>query len=143
MEDWTAGDYAGLFAGIVAMLAALGKGIAWLLNWHGERSERRSARLAEWEASLDRREKEQRESLEHRFASLEHNYNRLRSDVTALRGSLLEVTMELHALDPGSAAIAKAASVLAAAYPTIEDIPPEMRELVDRLDEGVVPGVVK
>src|SRR5690348_16553192 len=108
MNDWTAGDYGGAFAGVVALLAALGKGIAWLLNWQGAREQRRSQRLAEWEASLVRREKEYREDLEHKFAAIEGEVAELDKQKNALGVALYDVTLALREKDPRHPALTRA-----------------------------------
>ena len=102
MEHWTAGDYGGAFAGVVAALAALGKGLAWLLNWQGAREDRRAQRNAEWEASLTRREKEGREQLEAKFAAIEGRVAQLETQNEALAVSLTDVTDELRRIEPAS-----------------------------------------
>lgn len=136
MNEFSPGEVGGVLAGIIAVGAALGKGIAWILNWHGERSERKAARLLAWEKSLDRREREQRDQLEHRFAALEESHALLQSDLALVRGSLLEVTLELRVLDPGSAALERATRLLSQAFAPMDDIPEELDELVRKLDDG-------
>lgn len=141
MEDWTAGDYGGAFAGVVAALAALGKGIAWLLNWQGAREDRRAAKLQAWEDSLTRREKEQREELERRFeqrdaavADRDKAIDELRHQVGALGASLFDVTAALRTENPTSPALARAAASLRTAFPAEVDVPIGLAELIATLD---------
>lgn len=134
MDDWTAGDYGGAFAGAVAVLAALGKGLAWLLNWNGAREQRRAQRLADWEASLNKREQKYTAELESQFAEIKEEVAALRSQNAALGVSLLDVTAALRAKDPRNPALARAAAVLRLAFPLEQTLPPGMSELLGRLD---------
>ena len=54
-----AGEAGGIIAGAVAVLYALGKGTAWLLNWKDARAQSRAAKLQLWHDELAKREKEQ------------------------------------------------------------------------------------
>lgn len=129
MDDWgsTAAQAGGAFALVLGGVAAIGKALAWLLNWQGERSDAKSAKLQAWEDSLDRREKDQRTRLEARFARLE-------GLVIVLRDSLLDVTVELRLHDPQSAALAKATEVLRGAFPPEFALPADMMNLTRKLD---------
>jgi hypothetical protein len=136
MNDWgnAAVQAGGAFGVVVMVLAALGKGLAWLLNWHGERSDGRAAELKAWERSLVAREKEYRQTIEHQLGELKTEVKLLRGNVGALGVSLLEVTIELRVLDPASAALTKAAAVLRRAFPPDAALPEDMVELAGRLD---------
>jgi hypothetical protein len=141
MEHWTAGDYGGAFAGAVAGLAAIGKSLAWLLNWQGARENRRSQRLAEWETSLNKREREYRLELEGKFDAIECEVRTLRGRSTALAVTMIDVTADLRAVRPESPALARAAATLRIAFPIEDGIPPEMAALLAQLNEkGVAHG---
>lgn len=134
MDNLSAGEAGGLFAGAVAALMAIGKGLAWLLNWQGERSDRRSKRLDAWEDSLRNREKEYREGIEAELADLRGEMMRLRSQQGALSFSLLEVAIAHRNKDPESPALARAAAALKQAFPPEFGFPPEIAELIQALE---------
>lgn len=136
ITDWSpAAQAGGAFAAVLGLLAALGKALAWLLNWHGERTDRKSSRLSEWEANLVRREKEYRETLEANLAALQTQVLSLRVDISALGHSLIEVTVELRDLDPDSAALQRATDVLRAAFPPAFDVPHDMKAAARKMDD--------
>lgn len=117
----------GVFAGIVAALFALGKGLAWLLNWKDARDKSEAARLKAWQASLDRREKEQRAEAESRMAAFEDK-------LSAVSLVSFEMLGELQRLDPASPVLAHAREVLRAVFPVDPEPPEWLRSLVRRLD---------
>ena len=121
------GEAGGVIAGAIAILAALGKGMAWLLNWQGARADARAARLKVWEESLDRREREHREKTEGRLKAME-------SKVSAVSAALFEAIGELQRLDPASPVLAKARQVLQAEFPVDPELSDEMKALLRRLD---------
>lgn len=125
----SAGEVGGVFAGIVAGLAAIGKGIAWMLNWKDARENSRAARLHAWEQSLDRREKEHREETEARLGAVE-------SKLSAVSMALFEAIGELQRLDPFSPILASARLVLQQAYPVDPDMPAEIKALIRRVDRA-------
>lgn len=112
MDNLTAGEVGGVFAGAVAALAALGKGLAWLLDWNDARTSGREARLEAWERSLVDREKAYREEIEGQLATTRAELARVEADFTTLRAVLAEVTAELHRHVPDSPALARAARAL-------------------------------
>lgn len=137
VDDWPfAAQAGGAFAAVLAALGTLGAGLAWLLNFHSERSDGKSARLQAWESSLVAREKGYREGLEADFGELKGEVIKLRGDIGALGQSLLEVTLELRQLDPQSAALARATAVLQRAFPPSFAVPVDMRDMAQRLDGG-------
>ncbi len=112
MDDWSAGDWGGAFAGVIAVTATVGKGLAWLLNWNEARSSGREARLASWESSLVAREKAYREEIEGQLAATRGELARVEIELGVLREVLGEVTAELHRHAPDSPALARAARSL-------------------------------
>lgn len=112
MEDWSAGEWGGAFAGLVAGLAALGKGAAWLLDWNRTGLTRREERLASWEQSLASRERNYREEIESQLASARTEIERVEAEVGQLRSVLSEVTGELLRLGHDSPILARAVRAL-------------------------------
>ena len=136
------GEVGGVFAGVIAGLAAIGKALAWLLNWQGARSDRKAERLRVWEESLDRRDKEYRQQLEHDLEELRaaHQANAneidaLRNRFRALRGAALELVVEVRVLKPDSPALKRADTMLRAAFPVESALPTDLTDLVTRLGE--------
>lgn len=142
MDNFSAGEVGGIFAGAIALIAAVGKGLAWLLNWQGERSDAKAARLRAWEDSLDRREKEARAAMELRFRGLEVAVIKLRRRTWAMRECLQEVTTELRVHAPDSAAADRAESMLRSAWAeTLDfDVPEDLAELARMLDDDEEDG---
>lgn len=134
MHNLSAGEVGGVFAGVIALFAAVGKGLAWLLNWHSERTDQRSKRLEQWEQSLVRREVEYRETIEAKLASLEGEVLRLRTQQGALSFSLLEVAVAHRDKEPDSPALARAAASLRQAFPPEAGYNPEITELIHALE---------
>jgi hypothetical protein len=135
VDNWTAAAQAGgAFAIVLAGLAAIGKALAWLLNFHGERSDGKAADLRAWQASLTAREKDYRETLEGDLSDLKGQVAQLRNDVGALGHSLLEVTTELRDLDPASEALLRATLVLRRAFSPVYSMPGDMQQLARDLD---------
>lgn len=132
MDQWTAGDWTGLVGGVLAGLAALGKTLAWLLNWRDERNDGRETRLAKWEASLARRERDQRDEMEAKFDALEARLETLTGENHVLAASLIEVTSELRVHAPRSPALQRAAAALRMAFPLEHDF----ETLLARLDKA-------
>lgn len=140
MDNLSAGEVGGIFAGVIAVLAAAGKGLAWLLNWNNERTEAKQKRLDAWEESLARREREYREGIETELAELKGEMMRLRTQQGALSFSLLEVAIAHRNKDPESPALARAAAALKQAFPPEFGFPPEIAELIHALETKVSEG---
>lgn len=140
MSEWGVGEVGGVFAGAVASFAAIGKGLAWLLDWQGERTDRKAERLRLWETSLDRREQEYREGIEreldHLRAAHEQNANeisQLRRRVTALGGAFVILGSEVRALDPASQALVRAKQIVRDAFQPETELPADLADLVAKL----------
>ena len=153
MDNFSAGEVGGAFAGVVALLASLGGGLSWMLNWGDRRAALRDRKLQAWEDSLAAREIAQREALAAQMARLEAlaalRGNRLQAveaEVGMLRrlwldtrGVLLEVTVELQVHAPLSAALARASAHLQRCHPGYDaapdpDLPDDLAQLAARLD---------
>lgn len=134
MDGISLGESGGIFAGVVALLALLGKGIMWVTNLHEERSASKAAKLQAWEDSLARREQEQRAELEEKFGELQAEVATSHSQIGALAVALFDVTSALRGNDPTSPALTRAAATLRAAFPMDHNVPVTFRELLARLD---------
>lgn len=121
------GDVGGVFAGLVGLLVAIGKGFAWLANWKNTRENTRAARLRAWEAALDKRDREMRVELEQHVHAVEKK-------LSAVTMVMFEMLGELQRLDPVNPVLARARVVLNQTYPVDPDIPEEMRTLIRRVE---------
>lgn len=119
MDNLSAGEVGGIFAGIVALLAACGKAIAWAVGWTERRDAHREAKLKAWEDSLNRREVEQRQRTEQRLHAME-------AGMAVMRRALITVTSELRAENPASPGLAIAEEALRSAYPIDWETPGDM-----------------
>src|SRR5689334_713253 len=121
MHDPSAGEIGGIFAGIVAVLVALGHGIKWALGWSDARSNTRSAKLDAWELRLRQREDDFEQKIESRMAILERE-NR------AYRLALSHVIPALSQLDPNNPGLHLAEQALREAFPLSFRVPGDMRD---------------
>ncbi len=127
----------GKAAGILAILVALGRGIAYLLNWQGARDERRAAKMREWEESLQRREREYRERIESDLEALHRDVASLRGTVARVCNAGAGLALELRKHDPDSAALERWQRVLQGAFPTDPVLPSDMSSLVLQLKKQI------
>lgn len=123
----------GKLAGVLAILVALGRGIAYLLNWQGARDERRAAKMREWETSLERREQEYRERIEADLRALHHDVATLRGTVARVCNAGAGLALELHARAPDNEALVRWQRVLQDAFPTEPVLPADVSDLVVKL----------
>lgn len=119
MDNMSAGEVGGVLAGALALLAAAGKGLAWLLNWDGARKNDREARLAAWEQSLVNREKGYREEIEQRLDQVQHDLaeakvlaEELNRNVSTLVIAVGDLATELEAHAPQALSLMRARQLL-------------------------------
>lgn len=105
MDQISGGEAAGYFAGLVALLAALGKAVAAAVGWVDRSARSRDAKLTAWEESLARREVDMRQRTEGRLAAVEHA-------LTEVRSVLSVVTVELRKHSPNNAVLDRAEAAL-------------------------------
>lgn len=142
MDLGETGTAVGLGAAALGVLGALGKSIAWLLNYQGERTQQRQKAMREWEASLQRREMEYRGEIEAEISDLRTNQkhdaariNILSTQVDAMRSLCTELTQEMRTLNPDSIALARADAYLRRAFQRVDYVMPvDMGDLVNKLD---------
>ena len=144
MDDWSAGDVGGLFAGIVALLGTMGAGLRFLFLRgdkaqvaEGKRQHEEHERLVAWRSSLDSRERNERVMREGRLSRLERTVTILQRVAFDQREVLVKVTVELEQHNPQSAALAAAKVQLAKQYPGFYDpveaeLPADQADIVDQ-----------
>lgn len=139
MDQLSAGEVGGIMAGALAALAALGKSLAWLLNWNDTRREDKEARLAAWEKSLVNREQDYRREIETRLDQVQHDLAEAKGIADALAqtvSTLVIVTRDLaselegHAPNAHSLLRAKAFLATLPLMPT----PANLANLARRID---------
>lgn len=143
----TPGEASGLFAGVVAFVYSLGKGLAWLLDWQGARTDKREASLRSAEEALWKREHEYQQQLEARLSAMEAKLADVKKAHAEDLGKLSRVTealfecwAELHRYAPASPILVQARVALRDAFPVEPEMPEEIRALLRRIDsEGDKP----
>lgn len=115
----SAGEIGGIFAGLVALLAALGKGVAWALNWNEARQNSRTAKLEAWHSELADREAKLDAEIAGRLERIEREHARLTKGNTELllrferyRGAYSVLATELMRLGTGSEALEQARLII-------------------------------
>lgn len=130
MDNVSAGEAGGVFAGVVALLAVVGKGIDWLFARAERRTREKDQRLAAWEESLDRREKAQRVEMNLRLRDLFEGMH-------LLIGTTADLIEAHRRIDPESAAIKLAEAALRKVYLLDFDTPPDLAELIGEVEAAI------
>lgn len=133
---FSSGEVGGVLAGVVAVVVAAGKGIAWVLNWRDARAKTRAAKLDRWHEELLKREKELDDKIDNRMAGLEHQVGELGRAVDKWRMAFHLVAAELLQRHPQSAALMQAQKILAEVFPISLAVPADMEEALGRIDEA-------
>ncbi|WP_278983281.1 hypothetical protein [Sphingobium yanoikuyae] len=129
-----AGEAGGIFAGAVALLYAIGKGGAWLLNWKDARAQSRAAKLQAWHDELEKRETEQDERDRRYQQHIETQLRRLTAENRVLRRAFELVAEPLRRIEPTNPALAQAQQMLDRAFPIAPGAPEDMAVLLSMLD---------
>jgi hypothetical protein len=134
----TPGEAGGVFAGLVALLALLGQGAKWLLNWKDVRENTRAARLRAWEQSLDKREKDQREEAVERERKYHDKTDKrlvAMENKAALMFALnLQLVAELERLDAGSPVLVRVRLAIKEALKIDPELPDWFRTMVQQVE---------
>ncbi len=134
-----AGEAGGIFAGIVALLYAVGKGLAWVVNWRDARALTRSAKLDKWHDELEEKEKLLAAKIEQRMTAFETQVTEMGKAVNKWRMAFHMVAAELLQRNPHSMALMQAQKILAEDFPLLIGdavLPPDMADSLRRLDEA-------
>lgn len=123
MNGPTPGEAGGIFAGIVALLVAIGHGVRWWLGWTDHRASTRAAKLDAWQKELALREERlDREQagiiaeIKGQLAELRQSNDQLRKEHAALLGGFQLVAGALRVIDPANAALNRADELLKSAF---------------------------
>ncbi|MEV5021429.1 hypothetical protein MRBLMA1_001252 [Sphingobium sp. LMA1-1-1.1] len=125
----SSGEVGGVLAGVIAVGMALGKGMAWLLNWRDARAKTRAAKLQVWHDELKAREDALDRKIDARLASFEQQVDKWRLAFHLVAAELLQRY-------PQSMALMQAQKILAEAFPIHLAVPEDMARSLDRLDEA-------
>jgi hypothetical protein len=128
------GEIGGIFAGVVALLATIGAGLKFILNWAERRASSRAAKLQVWHDELaDERAVLARGRAEFE-AGLKADIGGLRKENQALRLAFQLVASPLRAQDPGNPNLVRAEQLLVAAFPLDPELEEELRSLLAAIE---------
>ncbi len=130
-----AGEAGGIFAGAVALLYAVGKGMAWLLNWKDARAQSRAAKLQAWHDELAKKEKEQDDRDKRYQQHIETQLRRQSIEIRVLRRAFELVAEPLRRLEPDNPKLVQAQNMLDRAFPLDPGLPIDMGALLSMIDE--------
>lgn len=132
------GEISGYFAGAVAVLAVIGQGIKWLLNWKERRAESRAAKLQAWHKELQAREARLDEKQAEYHARIEEQLAIVMKQSVALRMAFEMVAAPLRAIDPHNRELAQAEQLLRSAFPLDPGLPPDFGPLLRKIELGAL-----
>lgn len=131
------GEAGGIFAGIVALLVAIGNGLRWWFGFTDRRAATRAQKLDAWQRELAEREARFDERIEGRLAELElrdeireAEMTVLRAQGTAMRTAFQLVAGALHVAVPGHPALEQANEILKTSWPPDPNTPDDLTALV-------------
>ena len=134
MNDPSAGEVGGLFAGAVAMLVAIGHGLRWWLGWTDRRAENRAVKLDAWQRELAAREARFDERQDEYQRRIELELDKVRSEHAALFAGYQLIATELRTINPKSDALRRADELLRATFSAETSLPASFSALTRRLD---------
>ncbi len=123
-----------MVAGAIAILAALGKGVAWLLNWKDARAKTRAAKLQAWHEELQTREKQQDERDRQYQQHIETQLRRQAVEIRVLRRAFELVAEPLRRVEPDNPNLARAQAMLDRAFPLDPALPEDLATLMAMID---------
>lgn len=139
MDNVSAGEVGGIVAGVLAALAAMGKGIAWIVNWDKASRDTKEDKLTKWEANLVSRERDYREEIEDRLKELKADLDKakgiaeqLNTTVTTLVIAVEDLTSELESHAPNALSLKRARKLLQSLQ--LRPNPPDLAALAHKID---------
>lgn len=133
MADPSAGEAGGVFAGVVALMVALGHAIRWWLGWSDRRAATRSAKLDAWQHELQAREERFEAQQREHWRRVENELDIVKRQHTALLGGYQLLAAALRMVDPESDALRRADDLLRAAFLIDPLTPPDMIMTAQRI----------
>ena len=138
-DPTTAGEAGGIFAGVVALMVALGHGLRWWLGWSDRRASTRAAKLDAWQRELQAREQRFDEKQAEHWQRVEAELGQLRREHAALLGGYQLIAAALRLIDPSNSALRRADDLLRAAFPLEPCLPPDMAVKTHEIDRRDAP----
>lgn len=129
-----AGEAGGMVAGGVAVLYALGKGAAWLLNWKEARAKTRAAKLQVWHDELQARQQQQDKRDRDYQQLIETQLQRLTMENRVLRRAFDLVAEPLRRREPNNPELAMAQTMLNRVFSLDADLPGDFAGLLAMMD---------
>jgi hypothetical protein len=117
----------------VALLATIGAGFKWLLNWDDRRKRTRHDKLEAWQRELERREKEVDDRQAEYYRKVETELNKMRAQNAALVGAYQLIVAALRVESPTNPALGQADELLKTAFPLDPITPPAMAGLLNKM----------
>ena len=141
VESLSIGEVGGWIGGAIAVLAALGKGLAWLLNWNEARRDDKENKLKVWEDSLLKREMAYRTEIERRLNEVQEELAETKDvadkqshRITTLIYAVEDLADELKRHAPEAPALARAKRLLSTLKLT--ETPDDLAALAQQVDAG-------
>lgn len=143
MNDPSAGEISGIFAGIVALLGSLGAGVRWVVITRKDARISHEQKLEKWEIGLNAREakieseeRAYRAAIEAKLAALDARHEQMSREHSALRLAFEIVASEIRAKDPMNPALKRAEQLLQAAFPLMPAVPSDMAQQLQAIDRA-------
>jgi hypothetical protein len=147
MHDPSAGEIGGLFAGLVALLAVVGRGLRWWLGWTDRHAASRAAKLDAWQQELGQRERRFDERQREYEGRIELELDALRAadrqrgeemaslkiEHAALRTAHQLISSALRRTDPYNPALGQAEEILKAAFPPDAVLPADIADSINKI----------
>ncbi|SES03476.1 hypothetical protein [Sphingobium sp. YR768] len=124
-----------MIAGSIAILYALGRGTAWLINWRDARAQSRAAKLQAWHDELQTREAKQDERDRKYQQHIETQLRRQAVEIRVLRRAFDLVAEPLRRHEPDHPNLKMAQNMLDRAFPLDPGLPEDIAVLMSMIDE--------
>ena len=136
----TPGEIGGIIAGILGLLAALGAGLKWWLDFMAKRWDvnqtSRTAKLQTWHNELEERERDFEEKQKAYQAQIEARLSQVERTNRNLLRAVEMLSASLRVLEPNNPALAQVSALLETAFPIGMDLPADMRAQLGAVRES-------
>lgn len=139
MDNVSAGEVGGIFAGLTAVAAVVGKMVASIVSWDKDQRRSKEERLSKWEENLVKREREYREEIEGQLEQVRADLHiakgiatELNHTVSTLVIAVEDLTSELESHAPKAASLMRARRLLQSLH--VRPTPPDLAMMADTID---------
>lgn len=136
----TPGEIGGILAGALAILAAFGAGLKWLVDFVARRRDvseaSRTAKLQTWHDELDQREREFEDRQKAYQLQIEARLSQVEATNRTLLRAVEMLSASLRVIEPNNPALAQVSQLLEAAFPVDFGIPDGMRAQLGAIRES-------